>query len=203
MNRPFRTFRKSAYTKTEVFQGRHRFEHWYRDGTVYFITSKVAGGLHAFASQKARAIFWNRFDHYTKQYEFVPWVTTLLANHYHTIGYLKTGTNLGPLMQHFHGSVAKLVNDTLPDRIRPFWRTRGNRDYFDGCIRDERQARRAYRYTLLQAVRAGIVCDYRAYADTHVKVDVDRAVRRALELNAFLEAVPYARYDGKRTRRTP
>jgi len=33
------------------------------------------------------------------------------------------------------------------------WRSKGNKDYFDGCIRDVLQAERAYRYTLMQSVR--------------------------------------------------
>jgi hypothetical protein len=197
INRP-NTFRTSSYTGNEFFKGRHRFEHWYRDKTVYFITSKVRNGLHAFAGEQAKAIFWDRFNHYTKHYRFIPWVTTLLDNHYHTIGYVEIGTNLGLMMQRIHGSTAKLANDLLPKRHLPFWRTAGNRDYFDGCIRDETQARRAYRYTLLQAVRAGIVRDYREYVHTRVNIELDRAVRRALELRAFLEKVPYTRYDAKR-----
>jgi hypothetical protein len=103
-------------------------------------------------------------------------------------------------MQHLHGSVAKLVNDTLPERHIPFWRHRGNQDYFDGCLRDVLQAVRAYRYTKLQAVRARIVKDDRDYPHTRVYLDVDPCVKRAVELKAFLEEVPYARYDRRRQR---
>ena len=187
-------FRKSSYTAHEFFKGKHRFEHWYRDNTVYFLTSKTRDGIHAFKTEQTKDVFWNRFDHYCQEFGFVPWVTSLLSNHYHTIGYLKVGENLGPLMQRLHGSVAKLVNDNLEVRHLPFWRSKGNKDYFDGCIRDETQARRAYRYTLKQAVRHGIVKDFREYRHTRVKVELDRAIARALELKVFLEEVPYARY---------
>jgi hypothetical protein len=97
------------------------------------------------------------------------------------------------MMQHIHGSVAKLVNDTLDIRLLPFWRTAGNKDYFDGCLRDEKQANRAYRYTLKQSVRHGIVSDYRDYPHTHVNIEMERAIKRASELKAFLYDVPYAR----------
>ena len=193
-------FRKSSYTAHEFYDERHRFEHWYRDNTVYFITARCRDKFPAFDSDKAKQIFWDRFHHWTKHYGFVPWVTSLLNNHYHTLGYLKLGENLGPLMQRFHGSVAKLVNDTLPTRHLPFWRRAGNQDYFDGCIRDVLQARRAYRYTLLQAVRAKLVRDYREYPHTIVNVDIERAVPRAVELSAFLEKIPYARYERSRSR---
>jgi hypothetical protein len=193
-------FRKSSHSKAHFWKGNHRFEHWYRDNTCYFITSKVRDGHHAFAHEQAKCIFWDRFDYYTKKYGFVPWIASLLDNHYHVVGFLKIGENLGPLMQHLHGSVAKLVNDTLPQRHLPFWRHRGNQDYFDGCLRDVLQATRAYRYTKLQAVRAGIVRDFRDYPHTHVYLDIDRAVRRAVELNAFLDEVPYARYERRQRR---
>jgi hypothetical protein len=187
--------RKSSYTKNEFYKHQHRFEHWYRDNTVYFITSKVRDGFHAFASEGAKRAFWDRFDHYTKLHGFVPWVTSLLVNHYHTIGYLRVGEELGEMMRKLHGSVAWLTIKEIGVRHVPFWRHRGNKDYFDGCIRDVLQAQRAYRYTLLQAVRARLVKDWRDYPDTRVNVEVDRAIRRAVELKAFLEDVPYARYE--------
>jgi hypothetical protein len=183
--------------RNEVLNGVHRFEHWYRDNTVYFITSRCREGFHAFGTEDAKAIFWDRFDHYTAQYGFVPWVTTLLSNHYHTLGYLKVGVNLGPMMQRLHGSVAKLVNDTLPERPVPFWRAGRHNDYFDGCIRDELQARRAYRYTLTQSTRHNLCRSHRDYPHTRVHIDLDRGVARALQLRAFLLDVPYPRYDRK------
>ena len=152
----------------EYTKGKHRFEHWYRDNTVYFITAR--------------------------------WVTTLLNNHYHTLGYLGLGPNLGPMMQRIHGSVAKLVNDLLPERRVPFWRLDKTGDYFDGCIRDEVQCRRAYRYTLTQSTRHHVARDWRDYPHTRQAIDLDRGITRALELRAFLVDVPYRRY-GERSRK--
>lgn len=191
----FRRFRKSSSTKTESYQGHHRFEHWYLDNQVYFITARCRDRYPAFASESAKQVFWDRFNHYTKQYDFFPWVTSLLDNHYHTLGYLKVGENLGPLMQRLHGSIAKLTNDLLVESHVPFWRSAGNRDYFDGCLRDEKQCRLAYRYTLTQAKRHGIVDDWREYPHTHVAIELERGLKRALELKAFMEGVPYKRYQ--------
>lgn len=195
---PFRKFRKSSATNTHIYKGRHRYEHWYLDNQVYFVTARCRDRFPAFAAEDAKTIFWNRFDHYTREFGFVPWVTSLLDNHYHTLGYLKVGENLGPMMQRLHGSVAKLVNDVLPQRRVPFWREAGNRDYFDGCIRSEKQCRLAYKYTLRQAVRHGITVDWRQYLHTRVAIDLECGVTRALELGAFLEGVPYKRYDDRR-----
>jgi REP element-mobilizing transposase RayT len=164
-------FRKSSYTKQEFFNGKHRFEHWYRDNTLYFITSRTRDRSPAFKSDKAKAIFWDRFDHYATEFDFRRIICTLLDNHYHTIGYVESGESVWRFIQRLHGSVAKLVNDTLDTRLVPFWRRTGNQDYFDGCLRDETQFCRAYGYTLLQAVRAGIVRDWRDYPHTRVWVE--------------------------------
>ncbi len=81
------------------------------------------------------------------------------------------------MMQRIHGSVAKLVNDLLPSRLSQFWRNSKGKEYLDGCIRDQRQARLAYRYTLTQSVRHGIVRDWRDYQHTHVNMELECAIR--------------------------
>jgi hypothetical protein len=194
--------RKNAPATKEFFNGKHRYEHWYRDNTVYFITARVRDRYPAFASEAAKAIFWDRFNFYTAKYGFVPFVTSLMNNHYHTEGYLRHGENLGVMMQKIHGSVAKLVNDLLPIRITPFWRDSGHHDYFDGCIRDVLRLVRGYKYARNQAVRHGICGDYRLYPHTRVRIELDVAVRRASELGVFLADVPYARYDNHPRYRT-
>ena len=136
-----RRFRTSSRQRLEFKDGHHRFEHWYRDNTVYFIAARCRQRYAAFTSEEAKAVFWDRFNFYATQYGFVPWVTSLVNNHYHTLGYLKSGANLGPMMQRLHGSVAKLVNDLLHERRVPFWREKDGNDYFDGYIRNEVQCR--------------------------------------------------------------
>ena len=189
------TFRQVSATRTHRWKGKHRFEHWYRDNTVYFITSKVRDGFHAFREERAKQIFWDRFDHWSTKYDFKPWGVSLLDNHYHILGFLPIGENLGHMMQKLHGSTSKLVNDTLPERHVPFWRFAGHRDYFDGCLRDETQLRRAYHYVQRQAVRAGLVRRVEDYPHTRTYVTLHEAVARAKVRDAYLPTVPYARYD--------
>jgi len=186
---------KSSRTRRERGAKGHRFEHWRVDNQVYFITARVADQRPAFAAESAKQVFWDRFNHWTAKHGFVPWITSLLDNHYHTLGYLKRGGELPKLMRRLHGSVAKMTNDLLPERIVPFWRDDLGREYFDGCIRDEQQARRTYRYVYLQCRRHGIRDDPAGYPHTVINVDCERAVRRALELDAFMPEVPYPRYE--------
>lgn len=191
---------RSGYGR-RVYRGQHRREHWYIDNQVYFITARCRDRFPAFAREDAKAVFWDRFEHYTQAYGFTPWVTSLLNNHYHTLGYLRLGDNLGPMMQRLHGSVAKLVNDTLEahgqPRLKPFWRHSTRHDYFDGAIRDEKQARLAYRYTLKQGERHGLVGRGQLYPHTRVGVALDPAIRRSHVLKAFLVGVAYKRYGGR------
>lgn len=197
-----------------VFRGKRQFQHWYRDNQVYFITVRCRARFPAFASEDAKAIFWAQFEKYTASCGFTPWVTSLLDNHYHTMGYLLRGEMLAPMMQGIQGAVAKLVNDVLQrecragrggsaapgvlngsGRLVPFWRESKRKNYFDGCLRDERQGRLCYRYVLAQGRRHGIVADPAAYLHTRVGVELERAIARANELGAWLEGVRYRRYE--------
>ena len=116
----WKEIRKGSHKRDEKWEGQHRFEHWYVDNQVYFITARVRDRYPAFASDAAKAVFWDRFDYYVDQSSFAPWVTSLLDNHYHMLGYLRVADDLPKLMRGLHGSVAKLVNDLLPERITPF-----------------------------------------------------------------------------------
>lgn len=201
--------RKSNQVSNRHWGAQHRSEHWYRDNQVYFITARCQGRFPAFDREKAKQIFWSRFDLAAARYGFKPWVTSLLDNHYHTIGWLSHGEGLAPMMKLLHGGVAKLVNDLLEARVRsgeidlpcdgvrlvPFWRDARYRNYFDGCLRSERQGRLTYRYVLTQAARHGVVDDWREYPHTRVDVELDDAITFAIEHGAFLEGVPYRRYE--------
>jgi REP element-mobilizing transposase RayT len=194
-------FERSDPSSNEFFKGRHRFEHWYRDNSVYFITARCRNRLPAFESESAKQIFWDRFLHYTRMHGFETWVVSLLDNHYHKLGYVKDASQLGEMMRKIHGSVAKLVNDLLPQRQVSFWGDGHHDDYFEGCIRDVLQLERAFFYTRDQAVRAGIVKDYREYSHTKICVERDVAIAKAIKLKAFMSNVPYQRYEKKRKRK--
>src|SRR5688500_12428805 len=95
---PMGRFSRSNPSQREYWQGKHRFEHWYRDNQVYLITARTRGGSSAFETEEAKEIFWDRFAHYTAAHRFEPWVTSLLVNHYHTVGYVAVGVELKEMM---------------------------------------------------------------------------------------------------------
>ena len=86
----FPNMRKRSYTSNEYVGRDHRFEHWYRDNTVYFITARCRDKFPAFRTDDAARVFWDRFYHYTELHGVIPWVTTLMNSHYHTLGYMVT-----------------------------------------------------------------------------------------------------------------
>jgi hypothetical protein len=53
-----RRFRKPSRSAGEHFDGKHRYEHWYLDNQVYFITARCRDQFPAFASEQAKLIFW-------------------------------------------------------------------------------------------------------------------------------------------------
>jgi REP element-mobilizing transposase RayT len=190
-------FRKSSVSRREHFQGKHRFEHWYRDNSVYFVTARTEGGAHVFKTRGASDVFWASLDRYSKQYGLNLWVATLMSNHYHLLFYMRWSENLGPFMKGLHGSAAKLVNDLSETRLVPFWSWKGRHTYFDGCLRNEKQLTLTYRYVRDQAVRARLVRDWTQYPDTKVLCDLDAALRFAMDRKVFPSNLPYARYARK------
>ncbi len=202
---------KSNQSANRVWNGRHRAEHWYRDNQIYFITARCRSQFPAFAGECAKGIFWDRFERACAANDFHPWVTSLLDNHYHTVGWLERGESLPRMMKSFHGAVAKLVNDALHaqftsgglkspclddrGRLVPFWSDAKGKSYFDGCLRDSQQGARTYEYVLRQSVRHGVTSDWRAYPHTRIVVPKRDAIQRAIKRSAFLDGVPYKRYQ--------
>lgn len=195
---------RRSYTPHLTWEGKNAFHHGYRDNQIYFITARCRGRFLAFESEAAKDVFWNRFDHYTGEYDFTPVVTTLLNNHHHTLGDLKIGNNLGPMMQRNHGSVAKLVNDLLErerqSRLVPFRHDKRHHDYFDGCLRDETQFRLTFRYVRGQSVRHRVSRDWKDDLHTRVRVACERALSCVTELKVLLWGVKYRRHEERQGR---
>jgi hypothetical protein len=82
MSKPIK---KISRSQNKVYHDEHRYEHWLVDNQVYFITARCRERFPAFGSEAAKSVFWNRFDYYTAEFGFTPWVTSLLDNHYHTL----------------------------------------------------------------------------------------------------------------------
>ncbi len=74
-------FDRVSRSRKAQHEEKHRFEHWLVDNQVYFITARVRDRHPAFRSDAAKAVFWDRFDHYAAAHGFTPFVTSLIDNH--------------------------------------------------------------------------------------------------------------------------
>ena len=127
------------------------FQHWYRDNQVYFITARCRDGFPTFASDAAKAVFWDRFVHYTAMHQFQPRVATLMNNHYHLV--LQTPEpNLSRGMQWLNGTYAAWFNRRYNRSGHLF---HGRFKAF--LIEKETYFAEVLRYVALNPVRAGIV----------------------------------------------
>ncbi|MEL7238232.1 MAG: transposase [Planctomycetota bacterium] len=197
----FERIRKASRTKEEKRpDGSHRFEHWIKDNQLYFLTCCTKGHAHVFKSRQAQEVFWQCFNRWHERSGFKVCVVTLMSSHYHLVGYAKVGQQLVDFVQGLHGSTARAVNPLLDQPLRPFWGERKGQSYFDGCLRDEEQASKAWTYTRDQAVKAGLVENWDEWPGTRVFVERDAMLKRATTLGAYLRGVPYKRYDNKAAR---
>jgi len=57
---------KVSATQPIAYNGHRRFEHWYVDNQIYFITARCTDRYPAFVSQAGQKIFWDRWLHYAK-----------------------------------------------------------------------------------------------------------------------------------------
>ena len=187
--------RKSDPSSREHRNGRHKFEHWYVDRTVYFLTARVREGLFAFEDPACQTIFWSKFDQYTRAHQFDPWIATLLVNHYHVVGFAQNRVALGQMMRKLHGSIAWLICKHLDIQHKPFWRDSASNDYMDGCLRSEKQLEDSYLYVRNQSVKARLVKRWEDDPNTRVMKPLEDCLTFARENDALLKGVPYPRYE--------
>jgi hypothetical protein len=61
---------KTSEATREFYKGRHRFEHWFRDNQIYFITARCRGKFNGFASDEAKHIFWSYLEKLANEHDF-------------------------------------------------------------------------------------------------------------------------------------
>jgi REP element-mobilizing transposase RayT len=91
---------------------------------------------------------WRHFDE--ERYRLIAWC--VMPNHVHVIARLFRGSELGRVVHSWKSYTAKVANRLLV-RAGEFWA----REYYDRCIRDERELLRTVRYVLENPAKAGLV----------------------------------------------
>jgi REP element-mobilizing transposase RayT len=90
------------------------------ENQIYFITGCCRDYFPALELEQAKQVIWERLEHYCNEFEFFLWLASVMSNHDHLIGYSRSGANLKKILQRFHGSTIKLINDLLPERRTNF-----------------------------------------------------------------------------------
>ena len=91
---------------------------------------------------------WRHFD--GECYRLIAWC--VMPNHAHVIVRLFRGSELGRAVHSWKSYTAKAANRLL-GRVGEFWA----REYYDRCLRDERELLRTVRYVLENPAKAGLV----------------------------------------------
>ena len=91
---------------------------------------------------------WRHFDE--ERYQLIAWC--VMPNHAHVITRLFRGSELGRVVHSWKSYTAKAANRLL-GRVGEFWA----REYYDRCLRDERELLRTVRYVLENPAKAGLV----------------------------------------------
>jgi len=91
---------------------------------------------------------WRHFD--GERYQLITWC--VMPNHGHVILRLFHGSELARVVHSWKSYTAKVANRLLA-RSGEFWA----REYYDRCIRDEKELLRTVRYVLQNPAKAGLV----------------------------------------------
>ena len=71
----------------------------------------MSGQVRGVRVRRCEDAFWDRFTLYTRLAGFEPFVTSLVPNHYHILGYPPRGEELGQMMR-------KLVTEVTSPEVR-------------------------------------------------------------------------------------
>lgn len=136
----------------------HAPAHLFLTDYHYFITAGTYGRKPYFDSDAQKELLFNTICETVKENygELQGWV--ILANHYHILTKLKDAFLLPQIIRKIHSISAVLVNKSSKQLGRKIWY-----QYWDECIRDERDFYAKLNYIHLNPVKHGYVDDPEAY----------------------------------------
>ena len=153
----------------------HNPPHLFLDRTSYFIT----GGTHKkqafwFDDERKHILLDAIKDWFSKyKWDIEAWI--IFNNHYHLIVCRYRGEDLSPIIRRIHGRSATLLNRRDGCRQRKVWW-----NYWDRCIRNEKDFLAYLHYTLWNPVKHGFVSqpqDYGWSSYRHTMKKYERKVK--------------------------
>jgi putative transposase len=137
--------------KQNKYKTTHRPPHIYRDNTYYFITAGTFHKQHLFNTKEKMRIFTSKLSKTLNIYNYSLYAWVLLTNHYHLLIKISSGQDLANFIRKLHSDIAISLNrlDRISDR--QVWY-----QYWDHCIRDEKDFYEHFNYIHHNTVKHGI-----------------------------------------------
>ncbi len=130
----------------------HHPPHLYLDDTIYFLTARVYKKEKIINTNQKKKILlknlWSEF--YKAGYKIYAW--TVLDNHYHIEFITRRGKDLGEMLNLIHGRTSFEINKIDGIRGRKIFQ-----NYWDRCIRDEKDFYFHFNYIHHNLVKHGYV----------------------------------------------
>jgi len=145
---------------------RHVPAHLFVDEAIYFVSCRTYQGERILNTDQKKRILFRSMVNSTKTFEYELQAWVILDNHYHILLHVPQAKRIPLFFQKFHGKTSYLLNRHDGTRGRKVWY-----NYWDECIRDERDYYNRLNYIHVNPVKHGYVEDpedyefssYRAY----------------------------------------
>lgn len=150
-------------------RSQHRPPHLFW-GNYFFITGRCLNRTPYFASHDRKSLFCKVLQTSAKKFTVNFYAWALLDNHYHLLMKIKNSKNLLGFVKNLHANSSRLLNNFDGVAERQVWH-----QYWDHCIRDEKDFWKHFNYIHHNPVKHGIVnaqteaaeyqfCSYRGWA---------------------------------------
>lgn len=130
----------------------HRPTHIYADDTYYFVTGSILRRSHLLTPITHKPHLKERLLTLARDYGLTIEAWVILNNHYHLLFHLADGGNLSLFFKHLHGQTSTDFNKWDHQPGRQFWY-----NYWDWCIRNERDYWQHFNYIHYNPIKHGYV----------------------------------------------
>jgi len=137
----------------------HNPPHWFQVNTIYMLTASIYQGEHVIQSPERKIVWRDSFIKAAKLYNWriVAWV--VLNNHYHAIvESSENPSSLSKFTASYHKFTSRKWNDEENTPGRKVWW-----NYWDTCIRTEKDYYNRLKYIFWNPVKHGIVKNLEDY----------------------------------------
>ncbi len=159
----------------------HNPPHLFIDGAIYFITGGILGKRHILRNDVRKEFVRLAMEKWFSHFEWRLDAWIILNNHYHLVAKARRAKDMPAIFMRIHGGSATLLNrlDSAPAR-QVWW------NYWDTCIRGDRDFEYRLAYVYWNAVKHGVV----AHPQDYWWSSFTRAIREKEDRCKFGEKPP-------------